>query len=42
VAKIALGDAGQLKSNLGPNVEVRAVRPEVKTAADPVMPGKKP
>ena len=41
-AKIVVGDAGQLKANLGGAAEVRGARPEVKTTADPAMPTKKP
>lgn len=40
-AKIVVGDAVQLKSNLGAIAEVRGAKPEVKTAPDPT-PVKKP
>lgn len=42
LATIVVGDAGPLKSSFGGAVEVRGTKPEVKTAADPVMPTKKP
>lgn len=41
-AKIVVGDAEQLKSSLGGTAEVRAAKPEVKTAADPAPPTRKP
>ena len=41
-AKIVVGDAEQLKSSFGAIAEVRDAKPEVKTAADPVTPTRKP
>jgi zinc protease len=41
-AKIVVGDAAQLKSSFGAIAEVRGTKPEVKTAADPVTPIRKP
>ena len=45
IATIAVGNVEQLKSSLGPAIEVRGAKPEgpaVKTAADPATPAKKP
>ena len=42
LALVIVGDAAQLKSSLGENVEVRSDKANLKTAADPVMPTKKP
>ena len=41
-ATIVVGDAEQLKSGLGGIIEVRGAKPEVKSAADPAVPTKKP
>jgi len=42
LALVIVGDAAQLKSSLGENVEVRSDKANLKTAADPVRPTKKP
>jgi predicted Zn-dependent peptidase len=41
-ATIVVGNADQLKSNFGGNIEVRGVKPEVKSAPDSATPTKKP
>jgi len=41
-AMIVVGNADQLKSSFGGNIEVRGAKPEVKSAPDPGMPTKKP
>jgi zinc protease len=42
IATIAVGNVEELKSSLGAGIEVRGVKPPVKTATDPAMPAKKP
>jgi zinc protease len=41
-ATIVVGDAEQLKSSFVGSVEMRSEKPDLKTAADPAMPAKKP
>jgi len=42
LALVAVGDSARLKSSLGENVELRTDKANLKTAADPVLPTKKP
>ncbi len=42
LALVVVGDSARLKSSLGENVELRSDKANLKTAADPVMPTKKP
>ncbi len=42
LALVVVGDSAQLKSGLGENVELRSDKANLKTAADPVVPPKKP
>src|SRR5258706_291817 len=41
-ATVIVGDAAQLKSNLGGAIEMRSAKPEIKTVNDPAGPKKKP
>ena len=41
-ATIVVGEAGQLKAGFVGSVEMRSEKPDLKTAADPAMPTKKP
>lgn len=41
-ATVVVGDAEQLRSSFGETVEVRGAKPDLKTAADPATPAKKP
>ena len=42
LALVIVGDSARLKSSLGENVELRSEKANLKTAADPVLPTKKP
>jgi len=42
LALVAVGDSARLKNSLGENVELRTDKANLKTAADPVLPTKKP
>ena len=42
LALVVVGDSARLKSSFGENVELRSDKANLKTAADPVMPTKKP
>jgi zinc protease len=42
LALVLVGDSARLKSSLGENFELRSDKANLKTAADPVMPTKKP
>src|SRR5438105_3533778 len=42
LALVVVGDSARLKSSLGENVELRSNKANLKTAADPLMPTKKP
>lgn len=42
VATVIVGNYDQLKTSLGPGVELRSEKPDVKMAADPAAPAKKP
>jgi predicted Zn-dependent peptidase len=41
-ATIVVGDTEQLKASFVGSVEMRSEKPDLKTAADPAMPAKKP
>jgi zinc protease len=42
IARVVVGDAEQLKTSLGPSVELQHERAVIKTAVDPVVPTRKP
>jgi predicted Zn-dependent peptidase len=42
LALVVVGDSAQLKSSLGENVELRSDKANLKTAADPLGPPKRP